>query len=120
MPSRSLKWVKCNSGKLWCNLKGVKLGKVKTTGVYIIWYFEDSDVVVVRVGQGDIADRVSHHRNDKKIMDYEECGTLYVTWAPVPESSIDGIEKYLGDHLKPRVGKEFPPADPITVNLPPW
>ena len=73
----------------------------------------------IRVGSGIIANRLSDHRNNDEITQYTN---LMLAWANVSEESArEGIERYLGDTLKPIVPEEdarFPTADPIPVNLP--
>ncbi len=106
-----LQWVKCSDH--WCSLQRVNLGPVKASGVYVIWE-QGGDNRVVRVGQGDIADRLNQHRNDPTITSY---GELLVTWASVDEWYMDGVERYLADMYSPLVGDRFPFAEPIAVNL---
>lgn len=62
----SLNWVKCGGG-VWCELALVNLENVNNTGVYVIWHGGQPSRYV-RVGQGDIKDRLSKHRNDKEIL----------------------------------------------------
>ena len=109
-----LKWIKCTSDK-WCpfttlNLKNEHFDKLN--GVYVIWSFEDG---VIRVGQGQIRERITDHREDSKINNFE---ILYVTWAEVDKDNMDGVEKFLADSYKPIVGERFPDSTPTPVNLP--
>ncbi|MCC7004487.1 hypothetical protein IT397_01030 [Candidatus Nomurabacteria bacterium] len=84
-------------------------------GVYIIW---QGNGPVIRVGQGIIRDRLSAHRRDTAITAYQN---LYVTWAPVSAIYRNGVERYLANILKPRVGDAFPNVNPIPAFLPwPW
>jgi hypothetical protein len=85
-------------------------------GVYIIWH-GGNQPCTVRVGQGIIRDRIAQHRQDRDILAYQNLG-LYVTWASVPGNQRDGVERYLGDQLSPKVGSRRPDVSPITVNLP--
>jgi hypothetical protein len=111
-------WQKCNGDDHWCSLEYLSLETLgDSAGVYIIWH-EGNPSRVVRVGQGKIKDRLDAHRKDDEILAYTEKGTLRVTWAKIPSSQRDGIERYLGDTLKPLVGPTFPDVDPISVNLP--
>lgn len=80
-------------------------------GVYIIW----SGTSTVRVGQGIIKDRLGEHRNNRAITAHP---SLLVTWAPVAKLYRDGVERYLADVLKPKVGDAFPDVAPRQVNLP--
>ncbi len=114
-----LNWIKCE-GDQWCalmsvNLDGSHFDDMK--GVYVIWH-GGSDARTVRVGQGDIKDRLSAHRNDTSITRHGKNATLYATWAPAELQYRDGIERYLFDSLKPLEGELAPAAKPIQVNLP--
>lgn len=111
-----LHWVKSTTGH-WLNLDNVNLGPVQAVGVYIIWH-GGSNPRVVRVGQGNIAQRLGSHRADIDVTKYRQFGGLFVTWAVVPSYQLDGVERYAAEILKPLVGDRFPFADPIAVNLP--
>ncbi len=113
-----LKWIKCGDDSHWCSLSQLNL-ETETKGVYIIWH-EGNPSVVVRIGQGDIAERLEEHRNNPEILAYGEIGTLRVTWAAVLAAQRDGVEAYLADLWTPLVGDAFPDVDPIAVNAPPW
>jgi len=114
----SLEWIKCE-GNHWCNLLTVDLESDHfdgLEGVYIIWH-GGQNPETVRVGQGNIRDRLSAHKEDSEILEYRQ-QKLYVTWARVSESQHDGIEKYLGERLHPLVGARLPDTPSIEVNLP--
>ena len=111
-------WFKCK-GDVWCSLANLDLSTVTENGVYIIWASDENGAFVVRVGQGDIADRLSDHRNDETIAQYTASGgTLYVTWANLSQVHRNGVERFLFDKLEPAEGKRAPDVDPIQVNLP--
>jgi len=113
----TVQWIKCGQPiSHWCNLLTVNLEDVKTTGVYVIWHGGEK-ANVVRVGQGDIKDRLTKHRADKDILAYKEFG-LYVTWASVRSEYLDGVEAYLAACYSPLVGERFPNVGQIAVNLP--
>ena len=99
-----VKWLQCKNAKgkgtHWCKLGTLDLSTVTEHGVYIIWTEASPGSRVVRVGQGDVADRLSAHRNDRKILKYG-ADDLHVTWAVVPRKSRDGVERYLADTLSP-------------------
>ena len=106
-------WVKCTGG-VWCGLERLNLNTVTGSGVYVIW----AGNKWVYVGQGDIASRVQVHKNASTILGYRDIGRLMVTWAVLPASQMDGIERYLADTLMPAEGEQHPVALPIPVNLP--
>jgi|688.fasta_scaffold965449_2 hypothetical protein len=113
-----LTWEKCNDSK-WCTFERVNLAHDHFTGmagVYVIWH-AGPNPKTVRVGQGNIADRIAAHRRDPQIMMYAtHC--LFVTWAKVPAVHHNGIEAYLAAKLDPIVGQRFPDVAFIEVNLP--
>lgn len=113
-----LTWIKCQ-GEVWCQLNSVNLAHQhfsKMDGVYIIWHGGPKPTTVY-VGQGGIRDRLTNHRSDPRIQQYNHLG-LWVTWASVTQSNRDGVEVYLAQRLKPIVGERHPDAAPIEVNLP--
>ena len=48
----------------------------------------------------------------------DKLGALYVTWASVQASQIDGVERYLANTWNPLVGDAHPDVNPIAVNSP--
>ena len=118
MIETQVEWVKCGEGSaLFCPLETVNLADVKTRGVYVIW--QSLSRVVIYVGEGWVADRLSAHRNDPTILGHRGNGTLLVTWASVTDENTRlGIERYLGELWRPLVPKQFPVVAPIRVNLP--
>jgi len=112
----SVLWIKSTRGT-WLPLEAVNLSNVRTIGVYVIWHGGNPQRAV-KIGQGDIAERVSHDRSDKKILAYRSRGTLFVTWAAVPVEQMDGVERFLGSYYKPLVLDRHPDTVPIPVNLP--
>lgn len=112
-----LSWQKCQ-GNVWAPLATVDLSHAhfnNMEGVYIIWSGKDGSIV--RIGQGIVKDRLSAHRNDPAITAHHP---LYVTWASVAKNYRDGVERYLANSLRPKVGDAFPNATPIPVTLPLW
>jgi len=111
-------WVKSEANTwlplMTMNLDGIRAG---AAGCYLIWH-DGSPGRVVRVGQGDIRDRLSCHRLEPEITAYQTYGTLRVTWAELLAYQLDGVERYLADQWKPLVGDRFPMAAPIAVNSP--
>ena len=111
-------WKKCGSDSHWCSLDRLKLEDLDYDGVYIIW-FGGNPGLTVRIGNGNIKDRLGKHRKDKEITAHAINGDLKVTWAAVPSlSDRKGIESFLADRYPPLVGERFPDVDPIRVNLP--
>ncbi len=114
----NLSWIKCQ-GDVWCKLSTVNLSHEHFNlmhGVYIIWHGGVS-ATTVRVGQGNIRERLTAHRNDPDVQAYA-LHTLYVTWASVLSVSRDGVEAFLAKRLQPLVGERFPTVPPIDVILP--
>jgi hypothetical protein len=112
----TLTWIKSTS-RLWLPFETFDLSNVRTTGVYVIWHGGQTPWTV-RVGQGDIKDRLTAHRGDQAVLAYRSKGDLFVTWVAVPPASLDGVERYLANQLRPLVGDRHPDVTPIPVNLP--
>ncbi|MBF0571367.1 MAG: GIY-YIG nuclease family protein [Candidatus Omnitrophica bacterium] len=114
-----LSWIKCD-GAQWCQLSNVNLAHSHfdgLEGIYIIWHGQPNPAVVY-VGQGNIRDRLTQHRQNPAILAYQNQG-LYVTWAGVEAQYRDGIERFLADLWRPKVGEQHPSAvSSITVNSP--
>ena len=114
-----LSWVKCQ-GDVWCKLNSVNLQHAHFNnrgGVYVIWHGGENPATVY-VGQTeDLRDRLGTHRNDAQIQEYGSLG-LYVTWASVIPALLDGVERYLGERLRPKVPTNLPAAQPIEAQLP--
>ena len=114
----SVKWTKCGNGLDWCPLERLNLESVTGAGVYIIWH-DGNPGRVVYVGQADpISSRLSSHRNDPRILKYNQVGTLRVTWAAVPANQRDGVERFLANEWNPLVGSAYPSVQPLVVNSP--
>ncbi len=112
-----LQWIKCGPGDRYCHLELVNLGEVTCDGVYIIW--NSSSGKVIRIGQGDIRQRLQSHRLDPNILVYRGGSTLLVTWAEVPAHEIRlQIERYLDRIFAPIVPTNAPPGSYLQVNLP--
>jgi len=114
----TLTWNKCQ-GDVWCSLNDVDLSHSHfdgMEGVYVIWH-GGQNPAVVRIGQGNIRDRLQSHRNDPNIQRYAHLD-IFVTWASVVDSERDGVEAFLAQQLQPLVGDRFPQRRPMSVNLP--
>lgn len=116
---KQVNWGDCK-GDVWCSFANLNLGDQffdDKVGVYIIWHGGPNSKVV-KVGQGNIRERVKDHRKDPDILAYENL-SLYVTWTcDITGQELDGVENYLGNKLNPLVAERFPEAIPISVNLP--
>jgi hypothetical protein len=115
--AQQVMWRKCGQDGHYCDLQNLDLSGVSESGVYVIWH-EGNPSPVVRVGQGDVAARLSQHRNDRAITAYSKFGKLRVTWAAVSVAQRGGVERWLADQWQPLVGDAFPDVTPIAVNSP--
>lgn len=91
-------------------------------GVYIIWHEAYGGIIrkAVYVGQGNIGQRLSEHRNDWNILrHWINQRVLYVAYAfESSENRRLGVENYLHDNLKPLESNESSDQQPIPVRLP--
>jgi hypothetical protein len=113
-----VQWGKSTDG-MWCQLNGVDLTSpaLNVTGNYIVWFGAPGHNVL-RVGQGNIGERLADHKSNPKIQAYKSRGLLLFTWATVPNNKLNGVELYLARHYTPLEGERYPNVTPITVNLP--
>ena len=112
-----LPWVKSVNNK-WLKLSDLDYAQIQTQGVYIIWHGGDAPAVV-RVGSGNIGQKLKEHYNNMIIRRYEKRGQLMVTWAEVESHlSISGIENYLIELCRPIVSDIRPEAEPLPVRSP--
>jgi len=119
--TETLHWWKCenkNGNLVWCPLEQLNLNTATEEGVYIIWYENEESRRCVYVGQGDVDDRLGKHKKDPDILRHKKLGTLYVTWADIPKSKRNGVERFLADVLEPLEGEQHPNDPHIAVNLP--
>lgn len=122
-----LQWGLNTQGQ-WCSLFNTDFSRLSNSGVYIIWgYYNTYNInVIIKVGQSiDLSERLSQYRystKDNKVITYLEIfgnGNMYVTWAYLHESYLDGVERYLGRvRYSPLIADAFPDAYPIAVNCP--
>ena len=115
MSSIELTWSKCE-GDVWCPFLNLNLESVgeETEGVYVIWHVGDGVTFarVVRLGKGNIANRIEKHRRNPDITEYAEYGELLVTWAEVHQDLLQTtVEAYLAYVYRPLVG-EYPRYSP--------
>lgn len=110
-----LAWAKSRTG--WLPLNLPYPFTIKTLGVYIIW-LEGNPSHVVRIGSGHIGECLCDNQNDPEIQAYADLGTLRVTWAAVPASQLEGVQRYLAECWSPLVVDRCPKALPIAVNSP--
>lgn len=113
----SVEWIRSKAGS-YLRLMDANLSSCNAYGVYVIWrpggVFQSP--LTVRVGSGNIADRLSVHRNDSSVTGYGP--DLLFTFCEPPLGLVQGIERYVGGQLFPVVGERFPAVTPVAVNLP--
>ena len=111
-----MSWAKCTT-RTWCRLVNLDLSAVYQEGVYIIWVPRER---VIRVGQGDINERLRDHKDNDEILSYGSPNNpLLVTCGDLEHELWNGVERYLANTLDPVLGI-YPNAMPIPVNLPLW
>lgn len=114
----NLRWIRYDNGN-WCDLLALDTNQEhfnNMEGVYIVWHAGQNPATVY-VGQGVVRDRIVKHKQENAVLAYQQYG-LYVTWASVPATYRDGIERYLAEILNPKIGRRYPDVPPIEVNLP--
>ena len=114
---QKLKWMKTYDGK-WVNLEQLDLRHVNMQGVYMIWHGGENPRIV-RIGQGNIAERLRSHLTNLQIMRFKDYGPLMVTWAQVDNPQIcEGIQRYLAEQFKPAIKERMPELPAIAAASP--
>jgi hypothetical protein len=112
-------WYKCK-GSIWCELGRLDLENKNVSdvvGVYILWAQNGDERVIIKIGQGRIADELKKNMKELAIMAFMVHG-LFVTWAEISPSKIKKVYSWLIHELKPKIIDEKPSAPPINCNLP--
>jgi len=117
----TLNWIGSRGGG-WYPLHS-DFSKVFVSGVYLIWHNSSAAHAgrFIKIGQGktsNVGCRLSELQKDPAVLAYQRYGDLYVSWAVVLVHQIDGVERYLGEHLKPLIEGPLPDILAIPVNLP--
>lgn len=100
-------WVKSLENN-WLDLARIDLqamlrNPARPQGIYIIWH-GGADPKIVRIGTGDIINKLIAHRDNPQITRYKKNGPLMVTWAVQPDPRRQaGIAKYLTEQFYPLV-----------------
>ena len=103
MTDLQVNWIRNQSGT-WYDLYNIDLSSYhfeNLSGVYIIWQ-RGTPGECVRVGKGNIRDRLDQNWNDPLINAYK-ARDLSVTWASIASNQQDGVEAYLGNCYQPLV-----------------
>lgn len=119
-----LQW-EVNSQNQWYQLLYTDFSSLTFSGVYIIWGIEQFNTSprIIKIGQStDLSNRLTQYKHEKgkgTVFNYQFFfDSIYVTWASLQESYLDGVERYLGNLYHPLISERFPDAAPIAVNSP--
>ena len=110
----TVKWIKYRK-QGWVKLNTLNLEKVKANGVFIIWKPKSKNNVI-RIGQGNIANKLQALRNDPKITRFGS--DLLVSWASIQLKYRDGVERYLYEQYSPVTSERMNCTPLVYVNLP--
>lgn len=121
----NVNWVRNTQNNEWFDFLKLSLDSPYFTnkeGVYVIWYTSPSTAKVVRLGSGNIAERLREHRSNQDILKYSAFGQMKVSWIvtdnnPVKESDLVGIEAFLASAYSPLIGDRYPNVIHTIVNL---
>lgn len=122
---KQVKWVKNSQNNEWFDFLRLNLDAAyfnNKVGVYVIWYTSPSSAKVIRVGSGNISERLKDHRMNQEIVKYSSLGSLKVSWVvadsnPLLISEIQGVELFLSNKYHPLVNDRFPNASEVQINL---
>ncbi len=118
MASLPIYWNRCE-GDVWGELYAVNLNDPhfdNLEGVYMVW-LGGSKPAAICAGSGLIREKLAERRAAPELLALRE-QSLLVTWAKVDSIGRKGVERWMLEHLKPKVPSRIPDALPIEVNLP--
>jgi hypothetical protein len=125
MDIKQVNWIKNTQNNEWFDFLRLNLDAPyfsNKKGVYVVWYVSPSIAKVVRLGSGNIAERLKEHRANHEITKYSSLGQLKVSWVvadgkPLFDSEIEGVEVFIAKKYSPLVGDRFPVAQEVPINL---
>lgn len=117
-------WVRNTQTNQWFDFLRLNLNApyfVNKEGVYIIFYSSPSEARVIRIGSGNLKERLEEHRKNPAILEYSRLGQLKVTWVvadnnPLSHEQLLGVEAYLARIYSPISGDRYPTVTEIPVN----
>ncbi len=118
---RRVLWVKNTQNNDWFDFLRLNFDAVyfiRKRGVYVIWYASPGIAKVIRIGSGNISERLKEHRQNPDITKYASYGQLKVSWVILNDSELLGVEKYLARVYSPLIGDRYPESvHEIQINL---
>ena len=101
----------------WLDPRQTTWSSVDYIGVYVIWAPGTwlTSPTYLKAGQGDVRARVQNHLRDPR---FEDFPNIRFTYAAISAVHRDGVERYLGDSLRPLFAERYPDVPPIPVVLP--
>ena len=118
---KQVTWIKNTQNNDWFDFLRLNLEApyfINKRGIYVIWYTSPGSAKVVRLGQGNISERLKEHRLNPDITRYASYGQLKVSWIVLNENELSGVEKYLARVYSPLIGDRYPDSvTEIQVNL---
>jgi len=117
-----LDWIKNTQNNGWFDLLRLNLNSpyfINRYGIYIIWYAGSGETKVIKIGTGNIGDKLKVEKISPDVLRYAQFGQLKVTWAIVTDQSIiPGIVSFLNQAYTPIFGENVQVGTPtIQVNL---
>lgn len=104
----------------WSEPQFLKFSELPDKKVIYVIFKRDPKLNVfrtIRIGQG--LKRNLDHKNNYEIMKHDtDKNPLFITFAYVNPSQLNGIERYLGIKLRPIEGEKFPINRAIPVQIP--
>ena len=120
-----VEWVKNNQNNEWFDFLRLNLDApyfIGKRGVYVIWYI-GSPSKVVRVGSGNIAERLKEHRSNIEITKFSSFGPLKVSWVVANgfplidrDDQLLGVERFLAEKYSPLIGDRYP-NDVLSIGI---
>lgn len=122
---KQVKWIKNNQNNEWFDFLRLNLEAPyfnNKAGVYAIWYTSPSSAKVIKIGSGNISERLRDNRTNQEITKYSSMGSLKVSWVvadsdPLLPDEVQGAEVFLANKYRPLVGDRFPNVVEVPISL---
>ncbi len=114
-------WYRCK-GNVWCQLNRVDQHHKNLEGVegiYIVWYGFIEDKNIVKIGSGNITNKITELQKDIAIQAFNNFG-LFITWAEAPKGKFNSIVAFLNQTLKPKIPEASPKVLTVAKVNYPW
>jgi hypothetical protein len=117
-----LNWVRNKNGNFYKFVTlSVDRAGIAGGGIFVLWHSGAKPGWVMVGASINLAKDIGALLHDAELLEYNNHGGLFISWAPVLPDYHPGVIKYLRESMKPLIDRELPlpeEIDPIPVTAP--